>query len=247
MRAVRWSISRARDDDLVVSDKRVLGVDACKYGWVGIACAGGQVAGYAARTIIGLVDAVLADGPVEVIGVDMPIGLPDRGRRKADELATKEIGVLRSSVFMTPVRSALDACDHATASAHNRELTANGISVQAYGLRAKILEVDQWVRQAPCRVVEIHPEVSFAQLAGIPLDTRKHSWAGAQERRGLLAGAGITLPGDLGPAGRLAAVDDVLDAAVCAWSAQRVARGEARCRPDEPEIFSDGLPCAIWA
>ena len=49
----------------------------------------------------------------------------------------------------------------------------------------------------------------------------------------------------LGPAGTLAAVDDVLDAAAAAWSARRVVAGSARLLPDPPERFSDGRPCAI--
>jgi predicted RNase H-like nuclease len=43
-----------------------------------------------------------------------------------------------------------------------------------------------------------------------------------------------------------AGVDDVLDAAIAAWTARRVASGQARAVPDPPERFSDGLPCAIW-
>lgn len=54
------------------------------------------------------------------------------------------------------------------------------------------------------------------------------------------------MPDDLGAAGEQARVDDVLDAAVVAWTAQRVAAGEARPLPDPPETFSDGIPCAIW-
>jgi predicted RNase H-like nuclease len=41
-------------------------------------------------------------------------------------------------------------------------------------------------------------------------------------------------------------VDDVLDAAAVAWTADRVARGTARHAPDPPERFSDGIDCAIW-
>jgi predicted RNase H-like nuclease len=66
------------------------------------------------------------------------------------------------------------------------------------------------------------------------------------QRRRLLAGAGITVPDDLGPPGELAGVDDVLDAAVVAWTASRAARGVARSLPDPPEPGGDGLPCAIW-
>jgi predicted RNase H-like nuclease len=102
------------------------------------------------------------------------------------------------------------------------------------------------VRQAPHRVVEVHPEASFAQLAGAALRSRKSSWAGTVLRRRLLAAAGIGLPDDLGPAGEKAGVDDVLDAAAAAWTALRVLRGQARPCPDPPERFSDGLASAIW-
>ena len=48
----------------------------------------------------------------------------------------------------------------------------------------------------------------------------------------LLAGAGLTLPDRFdGPADHVAP-DDLLDAAVAAWSAARVARGAARSFPD---------------
>jgi predicted RNase H-like nuclease len=43
-----------------------------------------------------------------------------------------------------------------------------------------------------------------------------------------------------------AAVDDVLDAAVVAWSGRRVLSGQADSLPDPPEVFSDGWPSAIW-
>jgi hypothetical protein len=56
----------------------------------------------------------------------MPIGLPDRGRRAADVLARAAVGPLRSSVFMTPVRAALEADDHPSAAAVNRELAGEG-------------------------------------------------------------------------------------------------------------------------
>ena len=176
----------------------------------------------------------------------MPIGLPDAGRRQADVLARQLAGPRWASVFMTAVRAALEEVDYAAATAVNVKLAGEGISRQAHGLRAKIVQVDRWVRNAPNRVVEIHPEVSFACLAGAPLGVSKSTWAGAARRRQLLAGAGIVLAEDLGLAGEKAGVDDILDAAVAAWAAVRVASGQARPVPDPPELFSDGLPCAIW-
>jgi predicted RNase H-like nuclease len=230
---------------LLVSDERVLGVDACKAGWIGIALDGDKTRGYLASHINELVDQAAADGPLDVVAIDIPIGLPDEGRRQADVLARAAIGPRRSSVFMTPVRPALLAPTHAAAVAINQELAGEGISVQAYGLRTKLLQVERWVTDTDHQVVEVHPEVSFAVLAGAPLITRKSTWAGAQRRSELLASAGIRLADDLSAAGT-AAVDDVLDAAVAAWTARRFARGQAICMPDPPEKFSDGLSCAIW-
>ena len=226
---------------------RVLGVDACKRGWIAIAVGDGGTGAYFAEDIQLLIARAEADGPLAVVAVDMPIGLPDRGQRQADVLARAAVGPLWPSVFMTPVRAALMAADHATASAINRELTGQGISMQAFGLKPKLFQVEQWVRQTPVRVVEIHPEVCFARLAGAPLTARKSSWAGAEHRRALLAEAGIRLAADLGRAGAYAAVDDVLDAGAAAWAARRVLSGQAEPIPSPPETFSDGWPCAIWS
>ncbi|GAA4445719.1 DUF429 domain-containing protein [Actinokineospora soli] len=201
---------------------RVLGVDACKTGWVGIAL-GEAVDAYYAETIA---DLVAKAGSVCLVAVDMPIGLPDIGCREADVRAREEIGGMWLSVFMTPTRAAIDAPDYASANERNRDLDGGGISKQAYSLRTKLLEVDRWVRETPHEVVEVHPEVSFAKLNGQPLVARKKTWAGAAHRRRLLAGAGIVLRDDLGEAGKHAAVDDVLDGAAAAWTARRVAKSD---------------------
>lgn len=87
---------------------------------------------------------------------------------------------------------------------------------------------------------------SFACLAGAPLTVRKSTWAGVIRRRQLLAQAGIVLDDELGLAGEKAGVDDILDAAVAAWTALRVTRGQARSIPDPPDLFGDGLPCSVW-
>lgn len=223
---------------------RVLGVDACKSGWIGIALSEGVVSAYPAAEIGGLVEEAADDGPLAVIAVDIPIGLPDTGRRQADILTRKKVGPRWPSVFMAPVRRALEAPDYATAADISRRLAGEGISRQAFALQPKILQVDRWVRETPHRVVEVHPEASFAELAGTLLQSRKSCWAGTVLRRRLLAGAGISLPDDLGLAGERAAVDDVLDAAAAAWTSVRVLRGQALSTP--PEIFSDELPSAIW-
>lgn len=225
---------------------RVLGVDACKAGWVGILLSEEPPRAIFATTVTALVADAETDGTLAAVGIDMPIGLPDAGRRTADVLAKEAIGPLRSSVFMTPVRAALRAEDHATASAVNSALAGEGVSQQAYALRHKLFEVEELLAATTTRVVEAHPEVSFARMNGGPLRARKSTWAGAELRRLLLADQGIPLFGDLGTAGRSAGVDDVLDAAAAAWTARRVASGCAVALPDPPEVFSDGRPAAIW-
>jgi predicted RNase H-like nuclease len=173
-----------------VSGWRVLGVGACKPGWIGIALSEGMPSAHFAAEIGDLVKEAGGGGPLDVIAADIPIGLPDAGRRQAGVLARKLVGPLWASVFMTPVRPALEAPDYASAAGLSRRLAGEGISRQAFALQPRVLQVDRWVRQAPCRVVEVHPEASFAQLAGAALRSRKSSWAGAALRRQLLAGAG---------------------------------------------------------
>jgi predicted RNase H-like nuclease len=181
------------------------------------------------------------------VAIDMPIGLPDHGRRQADMLAKAVIGPLRSSVFVTPVREALRAENHATAVATNRRIAGEGISIQAFGLKAKLFEIEAWALRSQYRVIEVHPEVSFATLAGQSLTARKSTWAGMHQRLALLDSAGIRLRDDFGSAGAACGVDDMLDAAVSAWTARRFIEGKASPLPDPPERFSDGLASAIWA
>jgi predicted RNase H-like nuclease len=225
---------------------RVLGVDGCRTGWVGVVLEGGRLTAVHGANITDLLDAAGRDGGLACVAVDMPIGLPDTGRRQADVLARKALGPRWQSIFLTPVRPALRTADFAEAVALNRELAGEGLSRQAFALRSKVLEVDAFVRDGAVPVIEVHPELSFATMAGGPLSAGKKTWTGAQERRGLLARHGIPVPDDLGPAGALAAVDDLLDAAAAAWSASRYAAGLARSLPSPPERFSDEIPCAIW-
>ena len=131
------------------------------------------------------------------VGVDMPIGLPATGRRPCDEAARRFVGARRSSVFATPSAEVLAAGSHREATRLSARLSGRGISQQSYALRAKIREVEA-LAAGDRRVIEVHPEVSFAALAGGELRWPKRSWAGQQLRRRLLAGAGIEAmsPGD---------------------------------------------------
>ncbi|SDT41154.1 Predicted nuclease (RNAse H fold) [Friedmanniella luteola] len=224
----------------------MLGVDGCPDGWVAVAPDPDRARVYSAASLAAVIAQAEQDGPVVGVGVDIPIGLPERGPRQADLLARDRLGPRRSSLFLTPVRAALELGDYAAAVAVQRAVTGQGFSRQAFGLRAKVLEVDRLLRAGGRPLHEVHPELAFATLAGAPLATGKKTWAGAVERRRLLAAAGIVLEGDLGPAPGRAGVDDVLDAGAAAWTALRIRDGRAASLPDPPEPLPYGLTGAIW-
>ena len=164
-------------------------------------------------------EALLVDA--EVVAIDIPIGIPDEGVRPADEAARRFVGPRASSVFTTPVRRVLEAATYAEARRVATELAGKSISAQSYALRRRILEVDEYAHEDE-RVIEVHPEVSFRELARRPL-LSKHRSDGLAERRALLEDAGIELPASV----PRIAEPDLLDATACAWTATRYARGEA--------------------
>ncbi|WP_435198487.1 DUF429 domain-containing protein [Janibacter sp. GS2] len=228
---------------LGVESPRVVGIDACKKGWIGVTS---DLRGYFGTNIIEVIAVILDEGDLDVVAIDIPIGLPVTGSRQADTRARKLVGGRASSVFSTPVRAALGASSHAEATAISVQSTGKGISQQAYALRKKIMEVDSWARTASQHVIEVHPEVCFAVMNGEVLRHPKSSWAGSEQRRRILAKSGFCIPSHLGAAGELAAPDDVLDAAAAAWTAARFAQGIAVSHPATPESFGDGHKAAIW-
>lgn len=231
----------------VVVSAPVLGVDACKAGWVGAILEPGaprpRIA--VAATIDALVEAVRQSLAIQVVAVDIPIGLPDSTLRQADGLARKMLRGKASSIFTTLTRAAYAEPTRAAADPVNRALTGQGVGAQAFGLRAKILEVDAWVRSRPTvRVLEAHPELCFATMTGAPIAAGKKTDEGRAARLAALREAGLASPSVL--SGNGYAADDVLDACAAAWTAARWVDGEARPLPDPPETFSDGIPAAIW-
>lgn len=239
-------------------DAVVLGVDRQSRAWVGamLPVSGlGEVRLVSAVDLATLVRRASSQAPVALVAVDMPVGLPDTGVRQADVLVRQRLGPRGSSVFATPVRDALAAESYAQAREVSIARTGGrSLSAQSYALRAGILDVDAYVRgsgggqdaeDAPRpQVIEVHPELCFAVMAGTPLSTRKKTLQGVSERIGLLAAQGIRLPPTL--AVDRPGVDDVLDAAATAWTAARFLDGRAERVPAQPERFSDGLDAAMW-
>ena len=222
---------------------RVLGLDACRKGWAGVLLDADGTTDGVFVTELADVDELEVDG----VGVDIPIGLATDRVRAADLAVRSYLGRRRASVFVTPVRAAFAEASHAAASAVNRAVTGSGISVQAWGLRQKVLEADRWARGTHHARWEVHPELAFALLLGGPAAHPKTTWSGQQERRATLAEAGVHLD-ELGEVGGMAAADDVLDAAAVAWSTRRLVRGQGESWPDPPERYDDWPhPVAISA
>jgi len=241
----------------------VAGVDGCPGGWIAIV-GDPDDPGAAGVHVVSAFSAIcdLPDAPA-TIAVDMPIGLPDRleGPGRACEVAVRRLlGERQSSVFTTPARLAVmqedyrRACEEAAA----RSTPPRKVSRQTFALFPRIREIDALLRSRPdlrARVFETHPEVCFAamnadQPARLPKKIRgRPNPAGLAERLELLARAGLP-PSLLERVRRLparAAMDDFLDACACFWTAGRLARGIARCWPEEPPRDAFGLEMAIRA
>ena len=206
----------------------VAGVDGSKGGWVAIVLDDGRFSWDILCRPVDTAFEELADA--EVIAIDVPIGF---GPRAADRAARMFLAGARSTVFTTPAREILE----------QKFGPGLGVSAQAHALGPRIIHVTQLAR-SDSRFREVHPEVSFrAMNDGNALRHRKKSAAGALERIALLRRHGIEI--DTLEAAGTAPLDDVLDAAAAAWSAQRIALRTARTLPEEPEIV-DGYPVAIW-
>jgi predicted RNase H-like nuclease len=211
----------------------VAGVDGYRKGWVAVSVDPSGDVEVSTHSAFSEVLSLQA----RVIAVDIPIDPPGLGSRSADAGARAFIGGRASSVFATPPRAALEARTFAEANEITRTITGKGLSQQAFALGRKILEV-HGLADVDERVIEMHPEVSFCQLAGGPLTQSKHTAAGLEHRRELLAEVGIVLPGAVPGVPEA----DLLDAAAGAWTAGRYAVG--RAEPFPPE-HADRLG-AIW-
>ncbi|RVD71538.1 DUF429 domain-containing protein, partial [Mesorhizobium sp. M4A.F.Ca.ET.029.04.2.1] len=237
----------------------LVGVDGCKAGWIAVhrhpdaAPSISVFPGFAA-----LLAALPAGGAT--IAVDMPIGLPDfsqRGGRGPEAIVRPLLGQRQSSVFSIPSRAALYAetdgftTVEAWYAAHRRASEVakassdppRGVSIQAFGIFAKIREIDALLIARPelrGRVFESHPEVAFCRLNGgqamaLPKKVKGAiNLAGMEERKALLCRHGYEKSFLDQPAPKGAAADDFLDAAAMMLIAGRIASGEATPNPDPP-------------
>jgi predicted RNase H-like nuclease len=206
------------------------GVDGCRKGWICVTRRGGRVDSACYENV----DALLGQRPrPAMVGIDMPIGLPERGARDCDRAARRLLGRRRSSVFPAPIRAVLPADSWADACSRRERVEDKRMSVQAWAIVAKVRDLDRALRRSPDRriwVREVHPEVSFLAWNGA-LAPSKKSREGREARLRLVAREfgsdayrGVRaryLVKDVGH-------DDILDAFAALWTAERVLRGEER-------------------
>jgi len=249
---------------------KLAGVDGCKAGWIAVHRVSDRPPSV---SVFPGFQALLDALPDATIAVDMPIGLPDfssKGGRGPEALVRPLLGARQSSVFAIPSRAALyaDTSDFTTIEAwyasHRLASAAalatsdppRGVSIQAFGIFAKIREIDRLLIARPelrDRVFESHPEVAFCRLNGGKAMTLPKKIKGAvnpagmEERKTLLCRHGYEKAFLDQAAPRGAASDDFLDAAAMMLIAGRIASGEARPSPDPPPTDRFGIPIAIWA
>jgi predicted RNase H-like nuclease len=164
----------------------------------------------------------------EAVGIDIPLTFQDGPRRACDVQARRLAPA--STVFNAPARAVVERYEEDPLLGY-RELTdlnrryqvgargqPLGLSKQAFGLLPYIADARRIAARLGSRVLEVHPEVSFALLTGRRL-APKRTPQGRKERRELLASLGVEgLPDRVS--------HHCLDAAVAAFTAFLVTEGE---------------------
>ena len=220
----------------------VAGIDVWRKQWVAVVLCDGRYEEAFVEAKLGRVLEALAG--TASIGIDVPLGVTSgTTRRTADSEARKFVGPRRSSVFPTYPREVYEAPDYDAAREMCRNLTGGSISQQAYALKERLLELEG-VAKGRLGVFEVHPEVSFHEMAKRDLSWAKTSWNGLNERMQLLRDQGIKIATKIDEIGN-AGSEDLLDAAAAAWSANRIANGTASSLPAPPQE-ANGRQIAIW-
>ncbi|MEW5772344.1 MAG: DUF429 domain-containing protein [Thermodesulfobacteriota bacterium] len=240
----------------------IAGVDGCRGGWL-VALAEGWPCPAPPRLAICNDFRTVLDATADcaAVAVDMPVGLPDGGEgRDCDRAARALLKARRGAagrVFPSPPRTALQARTWPELQELHHSIAGKGVPKQVWNIAPRLREVDAALTpDLQSRVVEAHPELAFARLAGRVLAS-KHASEGLEERRAALAAASPhVLPALEGiPSG--SALDDALDALALLAVATHVAEVGIEAAPDAarrvPALpFGDiprdtrGLRMEIW-
>lgn len=243
------SLSGSRKAGYTGETTRVLGVDGCPGEWIGaLVTAYGDIEWELFADVRGIVSV-----DASATGIDVPVGLADNDARDCDVTARQRLRPYGSRVFPAPIRTVAalpPSASYAHACAVSRSVHARqkALSRQTWNILGKIREVDAMMTpQLQVRIIEVHPEVSFAALAGRPLEP-KRTPAGQAERLQALRAWRRDPEEAIQRVPRPARADDALDALAAAWSAGRWLRGEAYVLPTaDPPRDEYGLRMEIVA
>ncbi len=220
--------------------RTVAGIDGCRAGWVMIRRdAAGR---FGEPLVVASLDGLPA---TDMTVIDIPIGLPESGRRACDLEARKLLDRRWMTVFTGVRRPLLAMNSYEEANAWGKR-DGEGLTCQMWNILPKIREVDDWITPARNRTFrEGHPELSFADAAGRPMAKKKRKREGQAERLDALADfidPATVLDWLHKARGSGAARDDIVDALALCRSAARVLLGCHGQLPADPPKDARGLP-----
>jgi predicted RNase H-like nuclease len=210
----------------------IAGVDGCKSGWLNLPL------DTVTRDITAQVFSTASDlfsqtRRLDIVTIDIPIGLSDGPPRMCDLVARQLLGPRASSVFPAPVRQALPAATYLEACDLSEAACGKRLSQQAFAILPRIRGVDEQIRLIPdsqSRIREVHPEVCFyAWAGGEPMSFSKKHPAGVAERLTFVEGTYPRAFADIrsGYSRGRVADDNIIDTLAALWTAERILAGTA--------------------
>ena len=122
---------------------RVLGVDGCRGGWIGVVL--DDDADPSSGFGKDITELIAWAGGVAAIGIDIPIHLNDDSDRACDTAARRALSPHGSRVFNAPVSAVLRCSTYVDANEVSHRLLGKKISKQTWNLVPKIADVDEWL------------------------------------------------------------------------------------------------------
>jgi predicted RNase H-like nuclease len=231
----------------------ISGIDGCRGGWFTVFK--DIDSGKVSWGIFPRIETLIRSQPeLQIIAIDIPIGLSEIGPRTCDIEARRVLGKGRgSSVFSAPIRPMLAANSYREACDIGFQIEGRKLSYQTWGILPKIREVDtllQIEHKLREKMFEVHPEVSFFFLGGeCRLLYGKKALPGHEERLRLLEPffrdwLQAALSERQKP---ICAIDDILDAFAVLWTAERIMFEKAQFLPHKNIQDATGLRMAIVA
>ena len=172
----------------IVQDGLYIGVDGCKGGWVAAVLDHEDIRLEKYDSVESIVDRYPT---FDAFLIDMAIGLRNSlDKNRPDDAAKKELGKKASTVFPIPSRDAVYAEGEEAQKQANKRAFDKSLAKQSIAIIPKMRELDVFLNEHPeykNRILESHPEVSFARLNGAVVLSRKQEEPGPSQRLDILS------------------------------------------------------------